>query len=140
MVQLRRQIHANPEVSRQEFKTTALIVEHLTALGLRPEVLPVGTGVMCEIGEGETAVALRADIDALPVADLKDVPYRSTVDGACHACGHDVHTTILLGTAAALAAAPDLPGRVRLMRQPAGDKCLNLCADRVRGAGRPRDV
>jgi amidohydrolase len=140
MVQLRRQIHANPEVSRQEFGTTALIVERLTALGLRPEVLPVGTGVMCEIGEGETAVALRADIDALPVADLKDVPYRSTVDGACHACGHDVHTTILLGTAAALAAAPDLPGRVRLIFQPAEENFLNPGAPDVVAAGGLKDV
>ena len=67
-------------------------------------------------------IALRADIDALPLPDTKDVPYRSTVDGVCHACGHDVHTTILLGVGLALAQLADrgeLPGRVRLIFQPA---------------------
>src|SRR6202042_3098030 len=84
-----------------------------------------GTGLTVDIGTGPAdgpVVALRADIDALPINDEKDVPYRSTNQGACHACGHDVHTSILLGTGlflARAAAAGALPGRVRLIFQPA---------------------
>jgi amidohydrolase len=87
--------------------------------------LPKGTGLTADIGEGapgEPVVALRADIDALPINDEKDVPYRSLNRGACHACGHDVHTAILLGTGlflARAAAARVLPGKVRLIFQPA---------------------
>ena len=80
-------------------------------------MLSGGTGVVCDIGAGGPIVALRADIDALPIQDSKDVPYRSTVDGVCHGCGHDAHTAILLGAAAELAG-DDLPGRVRVVFQP----------------------
>ena len=85
-------------------------------------MLPKGNGVICDVGYGETAIALRADLDALPLPDTKDVPYRSTVDNVCHACGHDVHTTVLLGVGLALKQLADrdeLPGRVRLVFQPA---------------------
>jgi amidohydrolase len=75
--------------------------------------------LVCDIGSGPRTVALRADVDALPVHDAKDVAYRSTVAGVCHACGHDAHTAILVGTARALAEAGDLPGRVRVVFQPA---------------------
>jgi amidohydrolase len=82
--------------------------------------LPAGTGLICEIGSGDPVVALRADLDALPVVDTKDVPYRSTVPGVCHACGHDVHTTVVLGAGLALAmSAATVPGTVRLVFQPA---------------------
>jgi amidohydrolase len=118
VVALRRDLHAHPELAFAETRTTALIVSTLTELGLRPEVMPRGTGVLCDIGTDGPLVALRADIDALPLTDEKSVPYRSTVDGACHGCGHDAHTAILLGAAAALAAVPP-PGRVRLVFQPA---------------------
>ncbi len=70
-------------------------------------------------GSGDPVVVLRADIDALPLADLKDVPYASTREGLCHACGHDVHTTVVLGVAVALAALDGLPGTVRCVFQPA---------------------
>ncbi|GAB2959944.1 amidohydrolase [Saccharothrix stipae] len=118
----RRTLHANPEPMRQEFRTTAMIVEILGSLGLRPRVLPSGTGVICEVGSGPRGVALRADIDALTVAEGTGEPFASRVPGVSHACGHDVHTAILLGAAAALASAPELPGRVRLLFQPAEEE------------------
>jgi amidohydrolase len=115
----RRHLHAHPELSRSEHATTQWLAARLTIAGLSPSVLPGGTGLRCDVGTGDRLVALRADIDALPLTDAKPVPYRSTVDGACHACGHDAHTAMLLGAALALAEAPDLPGRVRLIFQPA---------------------
>ncbi len=119
VVAIRRDLHANPELAYAEKRTTGLIVDCLRGFGLDPQVLPSGTGVICDIGSGALApVALRADIDALPIQDEKDVPYRSSVDGVCHGCGHDAHTAILLGAAAALVRT-DLPGRIRLVFQPA---------------------
>ncbi|GAB3816238.1 amidohydrolase [Micromonospora zhanjiangensis] len=124
LVATRRFIHAHPELSGQEHDTAALIARELTAVGLTPRMLPKGNGVICDVDgrPGGPVVALRADIDALPLDDAKDVPYRSTVDGVCHACGHDVHTTVLLGVAALLARLArqgELSGRVRLIFQPA---------------------
>ena len=121
LVAFRRDLHAHPELGRAEHRTTAILVERLTAAGLSPRVLAGGTGVVCDVGTWTgPVVALRADIDALPVPDGKDVPYRSTRGGVCHACGHDVHTAILLGAALALAErAASLPGRVRLVFQHA---------------------
>ncbi|MFL6181884.1 MAG: M20/M25/M40 family metallo-hydrolase, partial [Actinomycetes bacterium] len=121
LVEIRRDLHAHPELSRQEVRTTRVIHERLAAAGLSPTVLPGGAGVVCDIGSsavGARTVALRADIDALPIDDEKrDVAYRSTVPGACHACGHDVHTSILIGVGvvlAELASRGDLGGRIRL--------------------------
>jgi amidohydrolase len=95
----------------------------LVEAGLQPHRLPRGTGVICDVGHDDgPTVALRADIDALPLQDEKDVSYRSTVPGVCHACGHDVHATVVLGSGLFLAqqaAAGLLPGRVRLIFQPA---------------------
>ncbi len=122
LIRTRRHIHAHPELGRTEHETTALLVQRLEMAGLRPRVLSGGTGLICDI-EGpypSPVVALRADIDALPIQDEKDVSYRSTRPGLCHACGHDVHTTVLLGTALALAERADqLRGTVRLIFQPA---------------------
>ena len=119
----RRDLHMHPELAFAEHRTTGRIVEHLRGVGLHPRVLPGGTGLVCDIGSGPgPTVALRADIDALPLTDEKDVPYRSTVPGAAHACGHDVHTTVLLAAGVFLAQqdrAGALPGRVRLVFQPA---------------------
>jgi amidohydrolase len=122
LVNVRRHLHAHPELSFDEHATTELLVQQLTAAGLAPRVLPRGTGVVVDIGDGPRTVALRADIDALPVRDEKDVPYRSIVDGVCHACGHDAHTAIGLGAALALAEAPHLAGRVRIFFQPAEEQ------------------
>ncbi|MFG6193082.1 M20 family metallopeptidase [Nonomuraea sp. JJY05] len=123
LVAFRRDLHMHPELAFAEYRTTQRIAERLTAAGLTPSVLPRGTGLICDVGSGDgPTVALRADIDALPLQDEKDAPYRSTVAGVCHACGHDVHTTVLLGTSLFLAqqaAAGLLPGRVRLIFQPA---------------------
>jgi amidohydrolase len=118
VVSIRRDLHAHPELAFAEIRTTALIVRELTALGLAPRVFSGGTGVVCDIGTAGRLIALRADIDALPIADLKNVAYRSTVDGVCHGCGHDAHTAILLAAAAELART-ELPGRIRLIFQPA---------------------
>ncbi|MGH3450870.1 MAG: amidohydrolase [Haloechinothrix sp.] len=115
----RRHIHANPELARHEYGTTELIVSVLRSLGLKPEVLRGGTGLVCDIGTGPTCVALRADIDALPITEATGLPFASAVDGVAHACGHDAHTAILMAAAAALASARELPGRIRLIFQPA---------------------
>jgi amidohydrolase len=123
LIAFRRDLHRNPELGFAEHRTTKRIVERLARAGLRPQVLPKGTGVICDIGPGDgPIVALRADIDALPLVDEKDVPYRSTVPGVAHACGHDVHTAVVLGAGLFLARQADaglLPGRVRLLFQPA---------------------
>ena len=121
LIDVRRTLHAQPELGRQEWATTALLCERLEAAGLTPKVLAGGTGLVCDVGPAQgPVVALRADIDALPLVDEKDVPYRSQVAGVAHACGHDVHTAGLLGTGLALAAVSEqLPGRVRLIFQPA---------------------
>jgi amidohydrolase len=115
----RRHIHAHPELSRQEFQTTELVLRVLRSVGLQPWLLPGGVGVVCDIGTGERCVALRADMDALPLEEATGLPFSSTIEGAAHMCGHDAHTSILLGAARALASAPELPGRVRLIFQPA---------------------
>ncbi len=119
LIRVRRHLHMHPEVAYAEVETTAYLTERLTEAGLSPRRLPSGTGLVVEVGSGPPTVVLRADIDALPLADLKEVPYASTREGACHACGHDVHTTVVLGAALALAALDELPGTVRCVFQPA---------------------
>jgi amidohydrolase len=124
LIAVRRHIHAHPELSGQEFKTAKLIMRRLADAGLSPRLLPKRNGVICDVrgnGTSSAIVALRADLDALPLPDTKDVPYRSTVPNVCHACGHDVHTTVLLGAGLALAKLAErgeLPGTVRLIFQP----------------------
>ncbi len=125
LIEFRRDLHAHPEIGYSEHRTTRRLALRLEAAGLRPAVLPKGTGLIADVGgsPGDVpAVALRADIDALPILDEKKVPYRSLNVGACHACGHDVHTSVLLGAGlflARAAAAGALPGKVRLIFQPA---------------------
>ena len=115
----RRQLHANPELAYCEYAATTLIAQQLTAAGLSPQRLARGTGLICDIGSGERCVALRADLDALPLQETSGLPFASAIDGVSHACGHDAHTAMLLGAGLALASAPALPGRVRLIFQPA---------------------
>lgn len=119
LVGLRRHLHAHPELSGQEHATTDTVATCLAALGLEPTRLRSGTGLVCDIGSGSPVVALRADIDALAMVDGKDVPYRSQVDGVAHACGHDVHTTVLVGVAHVLVRLlGSAPGVVRLIFEP----------------------
>lgn len=120
LVAWRRHLHRHPELSRQEFATTQFIAERLAGAGLNPKVLPSGTGLVCDFGpEDGPRIALRADIDALPMTEQTGAPYSSLVPGVTHACGHDAHTAILLGAALALASAPELPVGVRLVFQAA---------------------
>ena len=122
VIRVRRELHANPELGWHEEQTTELIRQRLHDAGLGSQVLPNGTGLICDIGEGSTCVALRADIDALPIPDAIDAPFRSKNHGVAHACGHDVHTAAALGAAlvlAELAAEGSLDRRVRVIFQPA---------------------
>ncbi len=119
LVDLRRDLHAHPELSRREVRTTDLVREALAAAGISATILPSGTGLVAEIGTGDPAIGFRADLDALPLTEMTGLPFSSTVPGAMHACGHDIHTTVLLGAALALARAGELPGRVRFIFQPA---------------------
>ncbi|MFH9299134.1 amidohydrolase [Streptomyces sp. NPDC017520] len=126
LIAFRRDLHMHPELGNQEFRTTAAIKDRLEKAGLEPKVLAVGTGLMCDVGEWDGVtpmLALRADIDALPIPDTKaGVPYRSTVPDRAHACGHDVHTTTVLGAGLVLAGLHReglLPHAVRLIFQPA---------------------
>ncbi|OBI90602.1 M20 family metallopeptidase [Mycobacterium sp. 1245805.9] len=119
LVEWRRHIHRYPELGRQEFATTQFVAERLVDAGLKPKLLP-GTGLICDMGpEHEPRIALRADMDALPMAELTGAPYASTMPNVAHACGHDAHTAILLGTALALGSVPELPVGVRLIFQAA---------------------
>lgn len=127
LVAFRRDLHSHPELSHWEIRTTDRIETCLRAAGIPYRRLPAGTGLIAEIGSDTTAdgpvIGLRADIDALPLREASGLPFASTVPGAAHACGHDVHTTVLLGAALALQAAirsGEAPaGKIRLLFQPA---------------------
>ncbi|HET6625595.1 MAG TPA: amidohydrolase [Nocardioidaceae bacterium] len=122
LIAVRRDLHAHPELAWQEERTTATVAERLEKDQIRVQMLP-RSGLLAEVGDPDgPLVALRADLDALPVDDLTQDTWVSTRKGVAHACGHDVHTTALLGAGLALAAvhqATPLPGRVRLLFQPA---------------------
>ncbi|MDI3385583.1 M20 family metallopeptidase [Streptomyces sp. B-S-A8] len=126
LIAFRRDLHMHPELGNQEFRTTAALRARLEQAGLAPRVLDTGTGLVCDIGVPDAqrpVLALRADIDALPIPDTKaGAPYRSTVPDRAHACGHDVHTAVVLGAGLVLAELHKegrLPAPVRLIFQPA---------------------
>src|SRR5690349_25175563 len=110
MVEWRRHLHAHPELGRQEFATTQFVASHLADAGLKPKVLPGGTGLTCDFGpEHQPRIALRPDMDALPMAERPGAPHAATMPNVAHACGHDEHPAILVGNPLALASVPDLP-------------------------------
>ena len=123
LIALRREIHQHPELSFQEERTAQLIARRLAELGIPARTGVAKTGVVGDLGDvnGTACIALRADMDALPIQEQNDVPYTSQVPGVMHACGHDVHVACVLGAAQLLAeeeAAGRLPGRVRFLFQP----------------------
>ncbi|WP_196208500.1 amidohydrolase [Citrobacter sp. Res13-Sevr-PEB04-36] len=116
----RRELHQHPELSLQEVATTARIRDWLHAADVNILPFELNTGLVAEIGRGDDIVALRADIDALPIEENADVAFRSVTPGVMHACGHDVHTSVMLGAALLLKQQESaLPGRVRILFQPA---------------------
>ena len=120
LAEIRYYIHQHPELSGQEYQTTAFLKERLEELGIRILESGLKTGLIAEIGSGQPVVALRADIDALPILEQTNLPYKSQNPGVMHACGHDFHQTSLLGSAALLKEKEDqLEGTVRLIFQPA---------------------
>lgn len=125
-VAMRRHIHANPELSYEEYETGKYVADQLRQIGLKPVEGVAETGVTAII-EGRNpsskVVALRADMDALPIVETNDVPYRSKNEGVMHACGHDVHTSSLLGVARILnEIKDDFEGSVKLVFQPGEEK------------------
>jgi len=125
-VNIRRHIHAHPELSYEEYETAKFVAAELRKLGLDPVEGVAETGVTALIeGKNPSAktVALRADMDALPIVEVNDVPYKSQNEGVMHACGHDVHTASLLGTARILTELKDqFEGTVKLVFQPGEEK------------------
>lgn len=126
VVNIRRHLHANPELSYQEYNTVKYVAEQLRQIGIEPTEGVAETGLTALI-EGKNpskkVIALRADLDALPIVEANDVPYKSTNEGVMHACGHDVHTASLLGTAKILHALRDqFEGTVKLIFQPGEEK------------------
>jgi len=144
LIELRRELHAFPELSWIEDRTTDIVAAWMDKSSIGYERFE-GTGLMAEIGPSEgPIVALRADLDALPIDDTSQDPWRSTVPGVAHACGHDVHVTSLIGASFALAqvhAVTPLPVRVRLIFQPAeevmpGGALKVLAAGALKGVSR----
>lgn len=112
--------HRQPELSFEEFLTTARLKKLLIGADIEILDLPLKTGLVAKIGSGEPVIALRADIDALPIEEMTDLPYKSTVKGKMHACGHDFHMTAVLGAALMLKEQEDkLKGTIKIIFQPA---------------------
>ncbi len=125
MIDIRRHIHANPELSNEEFKTTELIREKLTEYGIEICEIGMKTGVvgLLKGGKPGKTVAIREDIDALPMSELTGLPFTSKVENVCHSCGHDIHTTTLLFCAKVLSELrEELCGNVLFLFQPAEER------------------
>ena len=135
-----RDFHRHPETAKEEYRTTQKVREFLEKQGIQILDLPLPTGVLAQVGSGEgPVIALRADMDALPVQEQTDLPYVSETPGKMHACGHDFHTTALLGAAALLKEREaELKGTVRLIFQPGEE--INYGALAMLGTGLLDDV
>ena len=121
IVSTRRDIHQHPELAFDEHRTSKLVTKHLASLGIEVQTGVGKTGVVGTLkgNEGKT-IALRADMDALPIQETSDISYKSKNDGVMHACGHDGHTAMLLGAAEALSKKSDqINGTVKFIFQPA---------------------
>ncbi len=139
LVRWRRELHQHPELSDQEFATTERLTRWLQQLNVKLLPLALKTGVVAEIGHGEPLIALRADIDALPIDEQTDNPWRSQQPGVMHACGHDLHSSVMLGVAQQLQRIEaQLPGRVRILFQPAEE--IFTGAKQLLAAGALNDV
>lgn len=136
-IEMRHHFHANPELSDKCPMTASAVASRLREIGLKPRTGVGGDGVTADIicGSPGPCLAMRADMDALPITEQTGLPYQSSIDGVMHACGHDGHTAILLGAAEVLAAARgSLAGSVRLIFQPAEETVIGapaMCADGV---------
>jgi hippurate hydrolase len=137
LIQLRRAIHANPEIGHQEYETARLVTERLKSWGYTVTEGVGGTGVVgtLKAGSGRGAIGLRADMDALPITEETGLAYASRNPGLMHACGHDGHTTMLLGGARHLAATRRFSGTVHLIFQPAEEAGLDCGAKRMLADG-----
>lgn len=140
LINVRRNLHREPELSYEEFKTTAKLREWLTAAQISILDLPLATGLIAEIGQGEgPIVAIRCDIDALPIEEQTELPFASEIPGKMHACGHDFHTATILGAALLLKEREhELPGTVRILFQPAEE--TGHGAESVLASGGLKDV
>ncbi|ASA22471.1 amidohydrolase [Paenibacillus donghaensis] len=121
LIAVRRNLHREPELSYEEFKTTAKLRKWLTDANISILDIPLETGLIAEIGQGSgPVVAIRCDIDALPIEEQTGLPFASEIPGKMHACGHDFHTAVILGAAYILKEREqELPGKVRVLFQPA---------------------
>lgn len=132
MVAWRRDFHRHPELSFEEKRTAAKVIEHLESLGLSPEYGGQGMGVTARLGTGRPVIALRAEMDALPGNESTGLPFASAEPGRVHACGHDAHMAMVLGAAEMLVEAPP-PGQVLFIFQPAEE--MGAGARRMMDAG-----
>jgi amidohydrolase len=134
LTEWRRDFHIHPELGFQETRTSARVAQELESMGWRVRTKVGRTGVVADLGQGKPMVAIRADMDALPIQEANDTPYVSQDPGVMHACGHDAHTAIALGVAK-LIASESFPGTVRLLFQPSEE-----VADEEGISGAPRMI
>ncbi|WP_019912723.1 amidohydrolase [Paenibacillus sp. HW567] len=140
LIEVRRNLHREPELAYEEFRTTEKLREWLTTANIHILDLPLETGLIAEIGQGNgPVVAIRCDIDALPIEEQTALPFASEIPGKMHACGHDFHTAVILGAALLLKTREsELPGRVRVLFQPAEE--TGHGAESVLASGGLKDV